>query len=185
MDFLDYKSQIDSQFQEYLDSLYRKEFKKALECLDSDLFEFVSKSEMLDAFTEYYDNPDVSLALENAIIFNVSDLIEVNHKSYSFVDYKLVFHIILNPMEGESKSEFAERTQLSKPSFEEIFGIENLEYVGELDFFRATSYERAIAIKKLRSRYWKFLVYDEEEMILLNKLIPQEIMIELSQHLNN
>lgn len=185
MDFLYYKTQIENQFQEYLDSLYKKEFEKALEYLDSDLFEFVSKSEMLDEFTEYYDNPNVSLALENAKIINVSDLIEVNHKSYSFVDYKLVFHLILNPIEGESKSKLAERTQLSKPLFSEIFGVENLEYVGELDFFRATSYERAIAIKKPKSRYWKFLVYDEEEMIFLNKLIPQEIMIELNQHLSN
>ena len=179
------KNEIENEFQNYLDALFEKEFTKSLEYLEEDLFLYISRTEMLQYLETYYNNPDLSIALQGGEILEIGDIKKIGDKYYSLIDYKLILHLILKPDVNETIEEFQQRTEAIKSSFEEIFGIDHLEYVKELDFFRATSIERAVAINKSETFSWRFLVYEEEELVLMNKLIPEIIMQELNHHLNN
>lgn len=180
-----FKKEIEIEFQKYLDAIFKKDFVKSLEYIDEELFKHVPKEDMLKFFEDYYNDPELSVALQESAIINISNLKKIDSKKYSYVEYKLVLHLVLIKEDEESIEEFKERTIDIKSGFEEIFGTENFEYIEELDYFKVSSFEKAIAINKSNSITWKFIVYDEEELLLLNKIIPNELLLELGFHLNN
>lgn len=153
--------------------------------MDEALFLYFPRPEMMDFLETYYNDPELLAELEDAEILEIGTIRKIDGKYYSILDYKLTIQFLLRPGMDETEEEFQQRSLETKLSFEEMFSLDQIAYVEDLNLFRQVSHERAIAIYKFESCTWKFLVYDEEELLVLGKLIPDVLMQELNQHLGN
>ena len=65
---------------------------------------------------------------------------------------------------------------MTQLSFEKNFGSENVKYNKETDFFEILVEKQVYTISQDGKTDWKFLVIEKKQKVLLEKLLPKELV---------
>jgi len=171
----DYKKNIESEFSEYLSSIVDMEFEKSMEYITPEFFEIVPKSQMINLMEQTFNNPSMEFEIKNPKILSVNDSQKIENKFYSLLTYSNQMNMKINNEEEETEDEKKMRINMTKLSFQQTFGAENVKYNEETDFFEIQSQKDVYAISENGKTDWKFLVIEKKQKIILDKILPKEL----------
>ncbi|SDG84702.1 hypothetical protein SAMN04488062_102349 [Flavobacterium omnivorum] len=172
----DYKKTIEIEFTEYLNSIVNKNFAKSMNYVIPEFFEIIPKSQMIKLMEQTFNNPSMEFELKNPKILSIDDAQKIEEKFYSLLSYSNQMNMkILNEGE-ETEDEKKMRIGLTQLSFEQNFGSENVKYNKETDFFEILVEKQVYTISKDGETDWKFLVIEKKQKVLLEKLLPKELV---------
>lgn len=171
----DYKKNIESEFSAYLNSIVNMEFEKSMEYITPEFFEIVPKSQMIALMEQTFNNPTMEFEILNPKILSVNDFQKIENKYYSLLTYSNQLNIKINSEDQETKDEKEMRINLTKQSFEQTFGAENVKYNEKSDFFEIQSQKDVYAISENGITDWKFLVIEKKQRMILDKILPKEL----------
>jgi len=169
----DYKENIKSEFTEYLNALVNKEIEKSFEYIAPEFFEIVPKSQMIKLMEQTFNNPTMEIEIKNPKILTINDSEIIENKYYSQLTYSNQMNFKMNSEEEETDDEKKMRINLTKLSFEQSFGAENVKYNEKTDFFEIYSEKDVFGISINGKTNWKFLVLDKDSKIILDKILPK------------
>ncbi|MFD0964355.1 hypothetical protein [Pseudofulvibacter geojedonensis] len=170
-----YKKNIKSEFTEYLNSLINMDFEKSFEYITPEFFEIVPKSQMLQLMEQTFNNPAVVIEIKNPKILTINDSKKIENKYYSLLTYSNQMNFRMKSEEEETEDEKTMRINLTKLSFEQNFGSENVKYNEKTEFFEIYSEKDVYGISVNGETNWKFLVLEKDSKIILTKLLPKEL----------
>ncbi|MBU2951391.1 hypothetical protein KO493_11850 [Tamlana agarivorans] len=171
----DYKENIKSEFTEYLNSLINMEFEKSFEYITPEFFEIVPKSQMIKFMEQTFNNPTMDIEIKNPKILTVNDSEKIGNKFYSLLTYSNQMNLKIISEEEETEDEKKMRINLTKLSFEQNFGSENVQYNEKMEFFEIYSEKDVYGISVNGESNWKFLVLEKDSKIILDKILPKEL----------
>lgn len=174
---LENQNTIKTDFYKYLDAISNKEFSKSMDYIVPEFFEIIPKEQMIKAMEQTFNDPEMEFDLKDPKILEIGNIKEVNNRFYSKLRYSNLMNMkIVSEEEEETEEEKKMQNSLMKLSFEQIFGSANVEYDSETNFFQIYSEKEVIAISDNGKTDWKFLVVDEEQNFILEKLVPEEVI---------
>lgn len=172
----DYKKTIEIEFTEYLNSIVNKNFAKSMDYVIPEFFEIIPKSQMIKVMEQTFNNPSMEFELKNPKIISINDAQKIEEKFYSLLSYSNQMNMKIRNEGEETEDEKKMRIGLTQLSFEKNFGSQNVKYNKETDFFEILVEKQVYSISKDGKKDWKFLVIEKKQKVLLEKLLPKELV---------
>ncbi|MCX2682077.1 hypothetical protein OOZ15_19160 [Galbibacter sp. EGI 63066] len=172
----DYKKEIESEFTEYLNSIVNMEFEKSMEFITPEFFEIIPKSQMINLMEQTFNNPSMEFELKNPKILKINDAQKIENKYYALLTYSNQMNMKINSEEEETEDEKKMRINMTKLSFEQTFGSDNVKYNEETGFFEIQSQKDVYGISENGQTDWKFLVIEKKQKVILEKILPKELI---------
>ncbi|UZO82377.1 hypothetical protein NBT05_07850 [Aquimarina sp. ERC-38] len=168
--------QIKKDLKQYLQHIVNKEFEESMDYMPSEFFDIFPRSQMLLVMENALNIPDVEMNFKNPRIESIEKSVKIKRKYYSFITYSTVTSIkMLDDFSDETLDEKTFRINLIKLSLEKGFGSNNVAYKSRTDSFEIKTSKNAYAISKNGKSNWKFLVLEEEQKIVLEKILPKDL----------
>lgn len=171
----DYKQNIEGEFTEYLNSIVNMEFEKSMGYITPEFFEIVPKSQMIQVMEQTFNNPTMDFEIKNPKILAINDFQKIEDKYYTLLTYSNQMDIKMRSEEEETEDEKKMRLNLTKTAFEQTFGLDNVKYNEETEFFEIQSQKDVYAISINGETDWKFLVIEKNQKMILEKILPKEL----------
>ena len=158
---------IERQFKEYI-QLSFEDFEKSLDYTPEEVFETISKEEMI-LIHEYGSNQLKGIYLKSApIMINISETIKIENTNYVKFQSSYKIQIDLNISDNVE-----ENISYFKSSYEEIYGSENITFDQETYTFEINQIVNMIAISE-NLKNWKFVSIDNVDLNYLH-FIPKQL----------
>jgi hypothetical protein len=174
-----YKTQIDQEFNQYLDLVMHKKFDKSMDYLIPEFFELFPKAKIVEAMEKVFNNPAVEFEIKNNTIENIADLQHIRNKYYAMMTYSNQMNMRIKNDKVETDDDKKMRIEMIKLTLQNKFGSNNVNYNSATDFFEVHVVKQAVAISTDGVTQWKFLVFEENQRALLEKLVPKELLKQL------
>lgn len=174
----DYKTNIKTEFSEYLHTIINKEFEKSMNYIVPEFFEFFPKSQMIEMMDQLFNNPEMEFELKDAEIKTINDAQKIEDKYYAFLTYSNQMNIkFLLDDEGEEQTADEKKmyNNIMMLSFEKTFGEGNVNYDEETEFYEIYVEKDVYAVSVNGKTDWKFLVIEKGQQALLSKILPKEL----------
>lgn len=172
----DYKKNIETEFTAYLTSIVDGDFSKSMNYIVPEFFDIIPKSQMIKLMEQTFNNPSMEFEIKNPKIISIEDAQVIENKSYVFLVYSNQMNIRFVSEIEEDNDEKKMRTSMTQLSLENTFGSNNVNYNKETDFFEILVKKQVYAISKDGKTEWKFLVLEKEQKIILEKMLPKELI---------
>lgn len=172
----EYKKDIETEFTKYLNSIVNMEFDKSVGYITPEFFEIVSKSQMIKLMEQTFHNPEMQFKIKNPQIIKINDSKKIDDRYYSLLTYSNQMDIKFNSEAKETEEEKETRINLTKLSLERTFGAKNVKYNKETGTFEIQSQKDVYAISKNGNTDWKFLVIERNQKLILDKILPEELL---------
>ena len=170
------KHTIESDFTSYLGFLVNKEFAKSMEYMVPEFFDIFPKEQMIQVMEQTFNDPNMEFELKDPKILGVGDIAEIEGKFYAKLRYGNKMNMKILGEEEESEEDKEMRIKFTKLSFEQTFGPENVSYNSESDSYQIYSEKDVVAISENGISDWKFLVVEEKQKFILEKLVPEQVL---------
>ena len=175
----DTKNEIQVDFTNYLNSIVNMELEKSLNYMPDEFFEIIPKVKMLEAMKQAFDNPSMEIEIKNPIILKIDDAQKIENKYYSLLTYSSQMNMKINGEGQETEEDKSMRISLTKTAFQETFGSENVVYDEKSGFFEIQSEKDVYGISQDGKTRWKFLVLEKNQKMILEKLLPAQLIKDL------
>ncbi|QDO94571.1 hypothetical protein FNB79_11540 [Formosa sediminum] len=172
----DYKKNIESEFNDYLNSIVNMDFEKSMEYITPEFFEIIPKTQLITIMEQTFNNPSMEFEIINPKIISVADAEKIDSKHYAILSYSSEMNIKINSSAEETETQENNRLSLTKASFEQTFGAENVSYNTETGVYNINAVKDAYAISENGKTDWKFLVIEKSQKIILEKILPKTLI---------
>jgi hypothetical protein len=172
----DAKAEIKSEFIAYYDLIVNREFAKAMEYIVPEFFEIMPKEEMIGAMEQLFNDPKFSFELRPPEIKEVTKVVKEEGKWYAKLRYSNWMNMKIAGEANETADEKADRIAMLLGIFKTNFGPDNVIYNEETGFFEIFSIKEAIAVSKNGKSDWKFITIEENQKLLIEKIIPAKVL---------
>ncbi|ULQ57765.1 hypothetical protein KJS94_06085 [Flavihumibacter rivuli] len=166
----DYKEDLKRQFLRYTEHLSKKEFPQAVEYINPDMFTILPKAQLINVMEQAFNNKEVAFDFQPPSFLAINDKQTIKGIDYVKFEYT-------NIMEMKYKSgEIAPKdSTMMLGLLQGQFGEENVSYNTQKDSYAVKVFKKVIANSK-DTKNWKFLVIEERQKPLLEKIIPKELL---------
>jgi hypothetical protein len=174
----EYKSAIESRFNEYISALIDKDFRKSMDYISPDFFTIVPKEQIIAMMDQTFNNPEIEIVLKEPKILKIEDSELIEKKYYSLLTYsnKMNMKFLRKDAEAETEEDYKSRIGIIQSSFEENFGPGNVRYNEETAFFEINVEKQVYAISADGKTGWQFLVVEKKQKPMLQKLLPKQLL---------
>ena len=163
-------------FTAYLEAIANKEFAKSMDFMLPEFFDFFPRETLVAAMEQSFNNPEMNIEIKDPKILSVGNALEIEGKLYSKIRYSNVMKLKVLGDEAETKEEKDMIIEIMIMSFAQTFGEKNVKYNLETEFYNIYSEKDVIAISNDGTSDWKFLVIEEQQMPILQKLVPPGVL---------
>ena len=167
---------IRTDFTNYLDAIINREFSKAMDYVLPEFFEIFPKDQMIKAMEQTFETPGMTIELSDPKILNIGETSSIENSYYSKLKYSNTMRIKIESEDEETAEEKEMSSNIMLLAFEQQFGKGNVTYVAETEFYEVYSEKEVIAISADGLADWKFLVIEERQKFILEKLVPKELL---------
>ena len=123
-----------------------------------------------------FNNPEMEFAIKNPKILVVNDSQRIEDKYYSLLTYSNQLDMKMDSEDPETEDEKKARINLTQLYLEETFGSGKVGYNEGTEFFEIQSQKDVYAISENGQTDWKFLVIEKEQKMILDKILPKELV---------
>ncbi|MFC4815548.1 hypothetical protein [Flavobacterium sp. GCM10023249] len=172
----EYKKVIKNEFNEYMTFIEAKNFKKALDFVLPESFQIIPKAQLLKLLEQSYNDPSYKIEFKNSTIFDIGDVQKFGKKYYSLLNYSTQMDMKImntNDLTAEGKKTLIDHTI---SVYQKVYGADNVRYNSGTDFFEIIIQRPVYAISNDGKINWKFLVVEKQQMSMLEKLLPKELI---------
>ncbi|PPK95826.1 hypothetical protein LY01_01419 [Nonlabens xylanidelens] len=173
------KNQIQADFTNYLNSIVNMELEKSLDYMPTEFFDIIPKAKMLEVMKQTFNNPDMEIDIKNPTILKIDDAQKIENKYYSLLTYSSQMDMKINGEEHETEEDKKLRISMTKTAFQQSFGAENVVYNDTTGFFEIQSQKDVYGISDNGKTGWKFLVLEKNQKVILEKLLPAQLIQDL------
>lgn len=177
----DYKTEIKTQFNDYLDAITSMDFNKSMDYVSEDLFKIIPRDQMVRVMEQTFNTPGIEFKLEDAKIHEVNDAEKIEGKFYAMLQYSNVMFMKINTEDDENEEETEEekaesqelQLSLTKMALQQTFVENNVKYDEKTQFFEIYAEKQAYAISPNGKDNWKFIVVEKNQKAFLERLLPK------------
>lgn len=165
-----YKDDLKRQFLTYTEHLSKKEFTQAVEYINPDMFAILPKAQLITVMEQTFNSKEVSFDFQQPTFLAINDKQTIKGIDYVKFEYT-------NIMEMKYKSgEIAPKdSTMMLGILQGQFGEENVSYNTQKDSYAIKVLKKVIANSR-DEKNWKFLVIEERQRPLLEKILPKELL---------
>lgn len=174
------KKSVELGFATYMQTLKDRDFKKAMDFMPEEFFEFVEKEQLIEVMESMFNNPDMEIKLENAAILDVKDINKIGEKYYSIIKYSSLMGMrFKSTKENQTAEELKNQNNLIKFSLQNTFGVDNVTFDEKTNWFAIIAKKSACAISIDGKTNWKFIVMESNQRFIIDKILPKQITDQL------
>jgi hypothetical protein len=170
----EYKDTIARDYTAYLNAIQNQEYAKALDYMVPEMFELVSKQEMIAMMEKTMKDTMMEFKITHSVIDSIGDAIVVNSTYYARIDHSYTLHIGISAEKEETAEEKKARVAIYLSVFKNAFG-QDVKYNWDTDYFETGISKPAFAVSTNGETAWKFVVAEKGDPIL-PKILPQEMI---------
>jgi hypothetical protein len=171
-----YKENINKDFVQYNDLILNQEFEKSMDYMLPEFFEIIPRNQMVLLMKQVYNNPDLIFKMDKPQGIFYSEPKKIEEKYYSEITYSYDIKMKFNNIEVSEDEEQNELTKnLTKLQLEKTFGSGNVKFNEETEFYEIHSMKNAFGISENGTSNWKFVVVEEKQKFILEKILPKEL----------
>ncbi|WP_299779171.1 hypothetical protein [uncultured Formosa sp.] len=171
----DYKKNIESEFTDYLNYIVNMEFEKSMDYITPEFFEIIPKVQLIIVLKQTFSNPAMTFEIIDPKVISVQDAEKIEAKHYALLTYSSQMNIKINNDLEETEQQTNNRLSLTKASFDQTFGAENVSYNEETGIYNIYAKKDAYAISENGNTDWKFLVIEKSQKVILEKILPKTL----------
>ncbi|MFA7326755.1 MAG: hypothetical protein WC121_08840 [Candidatus Kapaibacterium sp.] len=173
---------IKKDFLTYINLLINQEFTESVEYLYPELFELVSKEQLINNMEETFKNPGIIISLAEPNILNIGEVRLVDSLYYCKLEYSHNMYMKFEDGQDTSitQQEKELRNNLTLSNLESTFGKENVSYDADNSSFDILSIKDSYAKSYDGMTDWKFIDIEKDNLMLLNLLLPPKIVEEIT-----
>lgn len=169
---------IKKQFKKYLSCIISKDFSTAMDYVTPELFDIIPKSQMIKFMEQTFNPSDADLEIKDPSVLEIEKLKKIDNKYYSQIKYSLDTNMEFkdDPFETDDVDERKMLVNLTKLILEKQYGKNNVNIDEKNNLFKVKSIAKAYAVSDSSKRNWKFIALDEKNKMILEKLLPKELV---------
>lgn len=152
------------------------DYAKLVDMLPEKMFEVVPKESLIEALRVGLSNEQVKVAILDMELLNISTPELIDSCYYSELRYTTNMSMVFIPLETETKEQKETRSTSTVAALANTFGSNNVQYNAEKDQFSVIARKKSIAISSNNGRDWKFINIDGAQRLILEKVLPKEIV---------
>lgn len=164
---------VTKRFQEYNNRILTGDFEGAMNYTMDEIFKIVPRETMITATKMIFNLQGMDTKLFPPEVTKVNEAFKEAGAYYCILEYKSWIQIRLK-MEGKDTTDLKEDPNVTG-SFQKAFGQDAVVYDPKTGFYTVTQYKRALS-KAIDGKTWKFLVLEEKQKALLEKILPAPVM---------
>ena len=167
---------IKERFIKMQQALLDKKFEKSLEFTAEELFEIVSKEQLLSVMEATFNNPKMQIDSDLPKVLDISDVFQVKNKFYAIL--KITGNQRIRVLGDDNKALGLDDRLLYalKLNFEQQYGSENVKFDEKTKFFNVIVNQTIVSISYDGETEWKYLAIDNLKLEIISKLLPQEVL---------
>jgi hypothetical protein len=173
---------IEKDFLTYINHLIDREFTESVEYLYPELFDFVPKEQMIVTMEETFNNPEINISLNKPNIINVGEVRLIDSVYFCKLKYShKMYMTFLDKNDSTSKEDKKLRDEMTLAGLQSTFGEQNVTLIsdGETNMFDILSIKDSYAKSYDGLKEWKFIDIEKDNLMLLNILLPPQLVEEI------
>lgn len=170
----DYKKDIEKQFLNYCNLIIKKDFKEAVNYMNSAMFETVSKEELVRSMEQIFNSEDFIIDMVSVDSIQVGNMQKIDMMNYALLRYRSELRMKFLNLDNEAEKSTTDREMILL-ALQAQFGKDNITYDKKTDFYTMGLTKSAIA-NSSDLKKWQFVVVEQKQLLILSKFIPKKIL---------
>ncbi|QHT67393.1 hypothetical protein GXP67_12495 [Rhodocytophaga rosea] len=173
------KQVIEKVFEEYFETVKKKDNASTLEYLHPKIFDNLSKDKLMQSLDKMKLDTTMIMNFENAMIKSISNVIEVDKVKYTLLKYNFKLKIQINNSLISGNGTGKDNSIYQQ--FKAKYGEENVKYDPKDNTYSIDVSSSMYAINDIQYIGWKFLEKKDNMKNIIDKVIPTEALKELEK----
>lgn len=171
----DVQEEVKAVCNEYFKVVEEKDIEGTLNLMHPILFELAPREMIAQAMEDMAKDEVIQVELTDNEILKVSEVIEQKGKKFVFVDYRFVMKMVMKDLDFDDEEMMDEM----KAMYDEMYGEENVKINEENKSIDIIATNEMFLIEE--GEGWKFLENKENMGTVIEKVIPKEVIKELTK----
>ncbi|MCB0701451.1 MAG: hypothetical protein R2863_05420 [Candidatus Kapaibacterium sp.] len=171
---------VRKDFETYLNHLINQEFTESVEYLYPELFAFAPKEQIISTMEQTFNSPEIQISLTSPNILNTGEIRLIDSAYYCKLTYSHQMYMKFNQDTTLSADDIALRDEMTLANLKSTFGEDNVSYDSVNNSFDILSEKDSYGKSINGKTEWKFVDVDANQIMLLNALLPQKIVDEIT-----
>ena len=172
-----YKENIKKRFNEFYSLTAAGDIEKSMDYIPDSFFAIIPKDKIIDALKQVMNNKNIEYKILDHTITQIGESKLVANNYYSILNY--VSNIKMNFKDIDTiKTEDKKQTRLNliKLSLSNNFGTDNVKLNNRTGTFAILAHKKACAVSLNGQTDWKFINIEARQRLILDKVLPKEII---------
>lgn len=173
----EYKKNIEKRFDEFYNLTASGEIDRSMDYIPDVFFTIFPKDQMVSALKSVMNSNEVKYKILDYKITDIKDEKKIDNNYYALLGYTSNIIIKFSSTDTlksvEKKQSVLGRIKLSLAN---TFGTDNVKLDEQTGFFTINAHKKSCAISSNGSTDWKFVNIEARQRIILDKILPKEII---------
>lgn len=171
------KENAEKDFRKYIGHLIDQEFEQSMNYLYPELFDLISREDMLLTMEQTFNSPDIFISIAEPTVNSVGEIEKIDSMYYVRLNYSHTMMMRFSNTDSlVTKQERDSRDEMTLISLGGTFGEENVSYDSTTSTFDIFTTKDSYGKSKDGKTSWKFIDVDPNNMVLLEALLPAVII---------
>jgi len=172
-----YKEGIKKRFGEFYTLIAAGKTEQSMEYIPDAFFTIIPKEQMVSMMKSVMNNKDLDYRILDYSITEVKDSTMINNNCYSILKYTSNMTMKFKNIDTiRAAGKRKETLNLLKISLGNSFGVDNVKLDEPTGTFSITSHKKSCAVLQNGQSEWKFINIEARQRVILEKIIPKEII---------
>lgn len=171
------KENAEKDFRTYIGHLINQEFDKSMDYLYPELFDLISREDMLLTMEQTFNSPDIFISIAEPAVNSVGEIEKIDSMYFVKLNYSHTMIMRFSNTDSlETQQERDSRDEMTLISLGGTFGEGNVSYDSTTSSFDIFTTKDSYGKSKDGKTSWKFIDVDPNNMELLESLLPAVII---------
>lgn len=167
----DYKTNIEKRFGSFYQLTMNGEIEKSMDYIPDEFFTVFPKEQMIVVMKQLLNSKDFEYKMTGFKVKNIKEPLQIDGKYYAVFGYQSTLTLKYNELSGD-------KLALAKLSLANTFGTDNVQLDEKTNVFTINAYKKSCAISTDGLDGWKFINIESKQRLLLDKILPKQILEE-------
>lgn len=168
---------IKDDFAKYNQHILDKEFEESMNYILPEFFEYFPKKDLIAVMEMMFNGTEVIFDLGEPRNIEIGEIEQIEERYYATINYDYDMNVkyvsLADPNATEEEQELTRKLIITQ--MENAMGGK-VSYDEETDFYSVVAKKVSFAISDDGLSNWKFVVVENEQKALLEKLLPQKLI---------
>lgn len=170
------KDNIQTTFEYYLELNDGLRFNELMDYIVEDLFKIAPREELVKIFESMFHDPSIDIIMKPSKIIQINEVEKFGDQYYATLTYHGTFSIKMNEVDEMPKKDRNELINTFFKGMQDAYGKENVSVDKKTGYVTVSKSNVVCCVSKNGLNDWKFVSIEKQQMSLLQKFLPKEIL---------